>query len=61
MNSTLNKDNRVGAVEMELSKAFNMLNYNLFPCKPKVYGFDTTLNHFHSKLFFKYAPKNKIK
>ena len=38
--SMLNKGNKVGAIVMNLSKAFNILNHNLL-CKLKVNGFDT--------------------
>ena len=41
--SMLNKSNKVGAIVMDLSKVFNMLNHNLL-CKLKVYGFDTNVS-----------------
>ena len=36
----LNKGNKVGAIRMDLSKAFDTLNYNLVLCKLKAYGFN---------------------
>ena len=35
-----NKTNKVGAIIMDLSKAFDMLNHNLLLCKLKAYGFN---------------------
>ena len=37
----INEGNKVGTIVMNLSKAFDTLNHNLFICKLKVYGFDT--------------------
>ena len=36
----LNKGNKVGAIIMDLSKAFDTLNHNLLLCKIKAYGFN---------------------
>ena len=36
----LNKGNKVGAIMMDLSKAFDTLNQNLLVCKLKAYGFN---------------------
>ena len=38
--SMLNKSSKIGAIVMDLSKVFDMLNYNLL-CKLKVYCFHT--------------------
>ena len=46
----LNKGNKVGAIIVDLSKAFDTLNHNLFLCKLKAYGF---YKNFHRKLFYK--------
>ena len=35
------ESNKVGAIVMDLSKAFDKLNHNLLLCKLKAYGFDT--------------------
>ena len=39
--SMLNDGNKVAAIVMDFSKAFDTLNHNLFLCRLKVYGFDT--------------------
>ena len=36
----LNKSNEVGAIAIDLSKAFNTLNQNNILCNSKPYGFD---------------------
>ena len=38
--SMLKKDNKVGPVVMDVSKAFNMLNHSLLLCKLKASSFD---------------------
>ena len=47
----LNKGNQVGAIVMDLSKAFDTLNHNLLCCKIKAYGFDANALKFYPKLF----------
>ena len=39
--SMLNKGNKVGAIVIDLSKAFDTLSQNLLLCKLKAHGFDT--------------------
>ena len=50
--SILNKGNKVGAIVMNLSKAFDRLNYNLLLCKLQAYGFDTNPIAFIQSYFF---------
>ena len=43
--SMVSKVNKVGAIVMDLSKAFDTLNHNLLLCRLKAYGFDTNTYH----------------
>ena len=52
--SMLNKIMKVGAILMDLSKSFDMLNHNFFLCKLKACGFLTNAstsiqNYFSNK------------
>ena len=55
----LNKDNKVGAIRMYLSKGFDMLNHNLFPCKLKGYGVSKKASTFIQSYFTnRHQPTN---
>ena len=47
----LNKDYKIGAISMNLSKAFETLNQNNLLCKPKVYRFNTKALTFMQSYF----------
>ena len=47
----LKKGNKVEALVLNLSKAFDTLNHNLLPCELKAYGFDTTALTFIQNYF----------
>ena len=49
----LNKDNKVGPIIMDLSKAFDTLNHKLLLCKLKTFGINKIHLNFHPKLFYK--------
>ena len=49
--SVLKKDNKVEALVLNLSKAFDTLNHNLLLCELKAYGFDTTTLRFIQNYF----------
>ena len=49
--SMLKKGNKVEALVLNLSKAFDTLNHNLLPCELKAYGFDTTALTFIQNCF----------
>ena len=49
--SVLKKDNKVEALVLNLSKAFDTLNHNLLLCELKAYGFDTTALRFIQNYF----------
>ena len=56
----LNKDNKVAAIIMDLSKAFDTLNHNLL-CKLKAYGFSENANrHQQTKVGHKFSKWQKI-
>ena len=56
----LNKCNKVGALVMDLSKARDTLNHNLFLCKRKAYGLDTNDLTFIESYFSKTKVGNKF-
>ena len=53
-----NKGNKVGAIVMDLSKAFETLHHKLLLCKLKAYGYIKTPK-FYPKLLYKYTSANK--
>ena len=56
----INEGNKVGAIVMNLSKAFDTLNHNLFICKLKVYGFDTNALTFIQSYFSNRYQRIKV-
>ena len=57
--SMLNKGSKVGAIVMDLSKAFDTLNHNLL-CKLKAYGFDTNALTFIQSYYSKRLRRTKV-
>ena len=58
--SMLNKGAKVGAIVMNLSKAFDTLNLNLLLCKLKAYGFDTNALTFIQRYFSSRRQRTKV-
>ena len=54
------KSNKVGAIVMDLSKAFDKLNHNLLLCKLKAYGFDTNALTFLQSNFSNRHQRTKV-
>ena len=57
--SMLNKDNKVGAIVMDLSKTFDTLNHNLL-CKLEAHGFDTNALNFIQSYFSNRPRRAKV-
>ena len=56
----LNKGNKVGAIIMDLSKAFDTLNHNLLLCKLKAYGFNKNALTFIQSYFTNRHQRTKV-
>ena len=56
----LNKHNNVGAIIMNLSKAFDALNHNLLLCKLKHYGFNKNAFTFIQSYFTNRHHRPKV-
>ena len=56
----LNKGNKVGAIIMDLSKAFDTLNHNLLLCKLKAYGFNKNALTFIQSYFRNRHQRTKV-
>ena len=56
----LNKGNKVGAIIMDLSKAFDTLNHNLLLCKLKAYGFNKNALTFIQSYFTNRYQRAKV-
>ena len=56
----LNKGNKVGAIKMDLSKAFDTLNHNLLLCKLKAYGFNKNALTFIQSYFTNRNKRTKV-
>ena len=56
----LNKSNKVGAIIMDLSKAFDTLNHNLLLCKLKAYGFNKNALTFIQSYFTNRYQRKKV-
>ena len=58
--SMLNKSNKVGAVIMGFSKAFDTLKYNLLLCTLKAYGLDTNPLNFSQSYYLNRHEITKV-
>ena len=56
----LNKGNKVGAIVMDLCKAFDTLNHNLLLCKLKAYGFNKNALTFIQSYFTNRHQRTKV-
>ena len=56
----LNKGNKVGAIIMDLSKAFDTLNHNLLLCKLKAYSFNKNALTFIQSYFTNRHQRTKV-
>ena len=56
----LNKGNKVGAIIMNLSRAFDTLNHNLLLCKLKAYGFNKNALTFIQSYFTNRHQRTKV-
>ena len=56
----LNKGNKVRAIIMDLSKAFNTLNHNLLLCKLKAYHFNKNALTFIQSYFTNRYQRTKV-
>ena len=56
----LNKGNKVGAIIMDLSKAFDTLNHNLHFCKLRAYGFNKNFLTFIQSYFTNRHQRTKV-
>ena len=56
----LNKGDKVGAIVMTLSKAFDTLNHNLLLCKQKAKGFDKNALPFIQSYFSNRHQRIKV-
>ena len=56
----LNKGNKIGAIIMDLYKAFGTLNHNLLLCKLKAYGFNKNALTFIQSYFTNRHQRTKV-